>query len=119
MKTHNLFISRGKGKANYYIASIDLNTPPLDLSTPPLEILDRIKALNKREHDKSKIETIVLDICNLRAMKASELAEYFQKEESYFKRKYLSNLISEKKLKYLHPEMINHPEQAYLTNNWA
>ena len=98
MKTHNLFISRGKGKANYYIASIDLNTPPLDLSTPPLEILDRIKALNKREHDKGKIETIVLDLCNLRATKASELAEYFQKEESYFKRKYLSNLISEKKL---------------------
>ena len=133
LKTQNLFISRGKGKATYYIAGIDLNTPPPDLNTPPpdlntpplnlsappLEILDRIKALNKREHDKGKIETIILDLCNLRAMKASEIAGYFQKEESYFKRKYLSNLISEKRLKYLHPEMINHPEQAYLTNNRA
>lgn len=133
LKTQNLFISRGKGKATYYIAGIDLNTPPPDLNTPPpnlntpplnlsappLEILDRIKALNKREHDKGKIETIILDLCNLRAMKASEIARYFQKEESYFKRKYLSNLISEKRLKYLHPEMINHPEQAYLTNNRA
>jgi ATP-dependent DNA helicase RecG len=126
LKTQNLFISRGKGKATYYIAGIDLNTPPPDLNTPPLnlsapplEILDRIKALNKREHDKGKIETIILDLCNLRALKASEIAGYFQKEESYFKRKYLSNLISEKRLKYLHPEMINHPEQAYLTNNRA
>ena len=126
LKTLNLFISRGKGKATYYIAGIDLSTlppdlstPPPDLSTPPLKILDRIKALNKREHDKGKIETIILDLCNLRAMKASEIAGYFQKEESYFKRKYLSNLISEKRLKYLHPEMINHPEQAYLTNNRA
>ena len=133
LKTLNLFISRGKGKATYYITGIDLSTlpvdlstppldlstPPLDLSAPPLKILDRIKALNKREHDKGKIETIILDLRNLRAMKASEIAGYFQKEESYFKRKYLSNLISEKRLKYLHPEMINHPEQAYLTNNRA
>jgi len=50
-------------------------------------------------------------------MKAAEIARYFHKEESYFKRKYLSNLIAGKKLKYLYPEMINHPEQAYLTNN--
>lgn len=49
-------------------------------------------------------------------MKATEIAGYFQKEESYFKRKYLSTMIAEKKLKYLYPEMINHPEQAYLTN---
>ena len=31
----------------------------------------------------------------------------------------MSELIAEKKIKYLHPEMVNHPEQAYLTNNLA
>lgn len=31
--------------------------------------------------------------------KASEIAGYFQKEESYFKRKYLSCMIAEKKTK--------------------
>ena len=31
----------------------------------------------------------------------------------------LSKLIYTKELKYIHPEMINHPEQAYLTNNQA
>ena len=131
LKTYNLLNSKGKGKATYYVAGKnlstppqdlstppqDLSTPPQDLNTPPQEILERIKVLNKREHDKGKIESIILDLCNLKPMKAAEIAGYFQKEESYFKRKYLSNMIAEKKLKYLHPDMINHPEQAYITNS--
>lgn len=137
LKSHNLLKSKGKGKATYYVAGnalstslpvlstppqdlstppLDLNTPPLDLSTPPLEILEQIKTLKKREHNKAKIEAIIMDLCKWKPLKASEIAKYFQKEESYFKRKYLSTMIAEKKLKYLHPEMINHPEQAYLTN---
>ena len=152
LKSLNLLMSKGQGKATYYVAghalsspapglstppqSIstlpfdrlstppqDLSTPPQDLSTPlqdlstPLqEILERIGALNKREHDKSKVEAIIMDLCRLKPLKASEIAGYFHKEESYFKRKYLSNMIAEKKLKYLYPEMRNHPEQAYSTN---
>jgi len=138
LKTYNLLNSKGKGKATYYVAGKELSppaseisTPPQELSTPPQEIstplqeistplqkiLERIAALKKREHDKGKVESIILDLCSLKPMKAIEVARYFQKEESYFKRKYLSNMIAEKKLQYLHPEMINHPEQAYLTNN--
>jgi ATP-dependent DNA helicase RecG len=139
LKTYNLLKSKGKGKATYYVAgdglistsppdlstpapdlstpAPDLSTPAPDLSTPPLEILERISALKKREHDKAKVEAIIMDLCKWKPIKASEIAGYFKKEESYFKRKYLSKMIAEKKLKYLHPEMINHPEQAYLTNN--
>jgi len=50
LKTHNLFISRGKGKATYYIACIDLNTPPLDLSTPPLNLNTPPLDLNTPPH---------------------------------------------------------------------
>lgn len=131
LKSYNLLNAKGKGKATYYVAGKDLNTLPQDLSTPPQDlsalpqdlsappqaILDRIRTLNKREHDKGKIESIILDLCSLKPMKATEIAGYFQKEESYFKRKYLSNMIAERKLKYLHPDMINHPEQAYITNS--
>lgn len=138
LKTYNLLKSKGKGKATYYVGGdglstlapnlstplpdlstppLDLSTPPSGLSTPPQEILERIKDLNKREHDKGKVESIITDLCKLKPWKASEIAAYFNKEEAYFKRKYLSTLIAEKKLKYLHPEMINHPEQAYITNN--
>jgi ATP-dependent DNA helicase RecG len=138
LKAWNLINSKGKGKATYYVAgdilsappqeistplpdlktpATGLSTPPQEISTPPHEILERINALNKREHDKRKVESIILDLCSLKPMKAAEIAGYFQREEAYFKRKYLSGMIAEKKLKYLHPEMINHPEQAYLTNN--
>lgn len=138
LKTYNLLKSRGKGKATYYVAgdelsvllpelstpppdlkapATELSTPPAEINTPPREILERINALNKREHDKRKVESIILDLCSLKPMKAAEIARHFNRKEAYFKRKYLSGMIAEKKMKYLYPEMINHPEQAYLTNN--
>lgn len=145
LKAYNLLISKGRGKSTYYVpgqalsAPTDilstpppgLSTPPADLSTPPpglstppsnlsappQEILDRINNLNEREHDTAKVEGIVMDLCRLRPMKAIEIAAYLNKTEGYVKRKYLSEMIGTKKLKYLHPEMINHPEQAYLANS--
>ncbi|MEI6048817.1 MAG: ATP-binding protein [Bacteroidota bacterium] len=138
LKTYNLLNSKGKGKATYYVAGNGISAPPHELSAPateisappqelsapaneistqPNEILERIEQLNQREHDSEKVKSIILDLCAIRAMKAIEIAGYLNKGEGYVKRKYLSNMIAEKKLKYLHPEMINHPEQAYLTNN--
>jgi ATP-dependent DNA helicase RecG len=138
LKAYNLLNSKGKGKATYYVAGNGLSAPPQELSTPvpelsappldlsapvpeistlPNEILERIEQLNQREHDIEKVISIILDMCAIRAMKAIEIASYLNKGEGYVKRKYLSDMIADKKLKYLHPEMINHPEQAYLTNN--
>lgn len=140
LKGYELLISKGKGKATYYVAGNGLSTPAQNLSAPateisapaqdlsasatdistlPKEILERIEQLNQREHDTEKVKGIILDICAIRAMKAIEIAAYLNKGEGYVKRKYLSDMISEKKLKYLHPEMTSHPEQAYLTNNRA
>ena len=138
LKTYNLLNSKGKGKATYYVAGIELSAPPQELSAPvpeisappqelsapvneistlPKEILERIEQLNQREHDIEKVKSIILDMCAIRAMKAIEIAGYLNKGEGYVKRKYLSDMIAEKKLKYLHPDMINHPEQAYITNS--
>lgn len=100
----------------------DLSTPVQDLSTPPLEmekvlqtIVQKIEVLNKREHDSDKVKEIIIELCGLKPMKASEIASYFKKGEGYIKRKYLSEMIKEKQLSYLYQEMLNHPEQAYLT----
>ena len=138
LKTHTLLNPKGKGKATYYVAGIGLSTLPQELSAPvpeisappqelsaPVneistltkEILERIEQLNQREHDIEKVKSIILDMCAIRAMKAIEIAGYLNKGEGYVKRKYLSDMIAEKKLKYLHPDMINHPEQAYITNS--
>lgn len=117
LKAYNLLNSKGKGKATYYVAGNGLSAPVLEISTLPNEILERIEQLNQREHDIENVISIILDLCAICAMKAIEIASYLNKGEGYVKRKYLSDMIADKKLKYLHPEMINHPEQAYLTNN--
>jgi len=152
LKGYNLLISKGKGRATYYIPAEVLNTPPLGLSTPPPslstppselstpatglstppselstplletlpeEIQSAIKNLGKRVNDAEMLRSLILKICSIRPFKTTELAEILGKREDYLKRKFLRELIASKELKYLHPEMINHPNQAYLTNNRA
>jgi len=92
----------------------ELSASPQELSAPPQELLDRIAQLNQREHDVGKIKAIIKDLCAIRAMKAVEIASYLNKGDDYIKRKYLTVMIQEGELIYLYPEMINHPEQAYL-----
>ncbi len=137
LKSYDFLIPKGKGKAAYYVAGTKLSTPPQDLSTPlqdlstppqdlstppqglstpPQELLERIEQLNQREHDETKVQNLIQELCSIRPMKAIEIADFLKKGESYVKRKYLSEMIKRKKLIYLHPEMINHPEQAYKTD---
>ncbi len=80
-----------------------------------LFIIQKIELLNQREHDAEKIKEIIFDLCKLKPLKAVEIAAYFKKGESYIKRKYIREMIKDKKLTYLYPEMLNHPEQAYLS----
>ena len=136
LKDFGLLSQKGKGKSTYYIAGEklsappqelsappqelsappqELSAPPQELSTPPQELLDRIAQLNQREHDAGKIKAIIKDLCAIRAMKAVEIALYLNKGDDYIKRKYLTVMIQEGELIYLYPEMINHPEQAYIT----
>jgi len=152
LKGYNLLISKGKGRATYYIPAEVLNTPPSELntppselntpplglstppsvlstppsvlSTPPLEYIPEniqleIKTLGKRVNDAVILKNLILKICLIKPFKSTELAEILGKREDYIKRKFLGEMITAKQLKYLHPEMINHPNQAYLTNNRA
>src|SRR5690606_2145614 len=102
-----------------------LNTPAKKLNTPvqhtntslrnnlPNELIQKIDALGKRVNDKSIIKNIIIEICKEGIYKSKEIAEIVGKREDYIKRSFLSELINEGRLIYLHPEMINHPEQAY------
>ena len=143
LKNAELVDSKGKGKATYYVSGAKLipliiennthgsdinthgsgvNTHGSDLFKQPL-ILDipsvlqaEILQLRKREQDPKKIQAIILKICSIRPMKSEELAIIFQKREDYIRKKYLTPLLEQNKIKYLYPEMLKHPDQAYLTN---
>lgn len=56
-----------------------------------------------------------MKLCAERSLKATEIAKIFNREEDYFKRKYLSGMIAKGELVYTYPDMINHPDQAYMT----
>ncbi|MFW5758928.1 MAG: hypothetical protein ACOC4J_03650 [Bacteroidota bacterium] len=104
-----------------------LSTPPLGLSTPPgglktpvrekisNDLADKIDTLGKRVNDETVLTNLIKEICCYGSFKSSEIAELLGKREDYIKRKFLSPMIGAGELEYLYPEMINHPEQAYLT----
>lgn len=99
-----------------------LSTPALDLNTHPIEkisqeLRDEINQLGKRINDNKKLRDIIGKICTNQYFKSTEIAEILSKREDYIKRKFLSDMIKKEELVYLHPEMINHPEQAYKTKN--
>ncbi|MCF8367376.1 MAG: hypothetical protein K9H16_16425 [Bacteroidales bacterium] len=91
-----------------------VSTQPLYMEIPQ-EILDEIASLRKKEHNFGKVSDLILKVCNIKCMTSNDIALIFNKREDYLRRKYLNKLIAEKKLRYLYPEMINHPYQAYLT----
>ena len=96
----------------------DLSTPVQDLSTPPPieeDLQKQIDLLNQREHNTEKVKDIIRKICQQGSVKAIHIAQLLGKREDYIKKKYLSEMIKSGELEYLYPEMINHPEQAYLT----
>jgi len=94
--------------------------PPLVSTQPqleiPKEVLDEISKMKKRINDEHKVMEIIKKLCSIRALTSDEIAGVLKKREDYIRRKYLTQMIEGKKLNYLHPEMINHPEQAYITN---
>jgi len=87
-----------------------LNELPADLKTKVFE-------LKERESDLQKVNDIIKEICKIRPFRLVEIASLLQKGDNYISRKYLKPMIDSGDLKFAFPEMINHPEQAYVANN--
>lgn len=135
----DLLNQKGKSKFTYYTTSellksyiskeeeflsalpSELSAPPLELSAPPLEndipaeLKQLIESLGKRTNDKEKITNVILQLCAHKPMKSKVIAHVLGKTEKYIFREFLKPLLDDKKLNYTIPDMINHPNQAYIT----
>ena len=80
------------------------------------ELKERLDALGQREHNERKIKSLIIALCSVRPMKRSEIARWLKRDENYVKNKFLKQMVADRQLRYLHPDVINHPEQAYLAN---
>lgn len=82
----------------------------------PFRLQGKIYTLKERESFEI-LEEIILEICNVRPFRLAELGSILGKGDNYLSRKYLKPLIESDKLKFLHSDMINHPNQAYEKKN--
>ncbi len=94
-----------------------VNQQPLNDNGHPFsqELLNKIAQLKKREHNLNIIKDIILDLCSIQPMKVTEIAKILKRSEYYIRTKFLYSMISNGELQYLYPEMVNHPNQAYIT----
>ncbi|MDH8702682.1 hypothetical protein M2138_002050 [Dysgonomonadaceae bacterium PH5-43] len=142
MSNMRLLDQKGKNKFTYYvpgerlIALIPnknaqkavLSAPPQVLSALPqklsalpqniqeqyVRIQERIESLPPRVNDKQVLSEIICDLCALCTMKLSELAQLVHRTEKYILRSFVKPLLRNKQIVYKEPDMINHPEQAYI-----
>lgn len=100
----------------------NLSTLPVDLSALPdaslnklSGLMDQINNLPQRINDKSLLANLILQLCEIHTFKLNELAEIIGKSDKYILREFIKPLLNEKRINYKYPDMINHPDQAYLT----
>jgi ATP-dependent DNA helicase RecG len=81
----------------------------------PADIRSRILELGSRPGE--KIRSLILELCSIRALPASQLAAILgNRNPRALKREHLEPMRSSGQLVYLYPDMERHPQQAYLTN---
>lgn len=98
-------------------SDLDANASDLDANTSDLPALlqSRIAALTPKAR-KDKLWPVILWLCAIRPCKADELASLLNRQITHLKNAHLSPMREQQGLlEYLHPEVINHPEQAYRT----
>jgi ATP-dependent DNA helicase RecG len=72
-------------------------------------------ARNKQRLKASEMNELILKLCDIKPLTLKELSELLNRKPDPLRKKYLSKLVTEEKLKLLYPNQINHPKQAYLT----
>ena len=82
----------------------------------PLKLRNKIKKLSKREVNYENVTSIILDLCHLQPMTIPEIAYYIKRNPRYIST-YISKLRVQNKLLLFYPNIKNHPQQKYISNN--
>ncbi len=84
----------------------------LDGSDLP-EFLDQMIVSLTLKSRKENLWPVILHLCALKPRSAEELAKLLHRKANPLKTKNLNKMRKEGLITYVHPEVINHPEQAY------
>lgn len=105
-----------------------LKTPATGVKTPATpsrqvllheldeETRSRVLSLKKRQTDPDILIELIRVLCQRRPCSNQELAILLDREEKGLRRTFLKPMVADGKLRYKYPEVISHPNQAYITN---
>lgn len=106
-------------------SDLDANTGDLDANTGDLgantgdlpEPLRHALATLSPKARQDKLWPLILWLCALRPQRAEQLAQHLGRQVKTLKSSHLNPLREQQGLlQYRHPEVINHPQQAYVTS---
>ena len=102
-------------QARTEIPQVVVQIPQIGIEDFSHELQQELRALGKRCR-RSRLSILTLKLCSQHPLTRQNLAELLHRDESNLKKLILKPLIESQKLRYLIPEMVKHPRQAYITN---
>lgn len=137
LKALDLLSARGIGSKTFYVAGQALNKaatqdtaafqPNLEGMSDNLEGMHRISVNDLPVQLRKTVQTIALgarvqpdqakkiivELCRWRPLSSTEIASLLGRSTKHVTDAYLYPMIKEGMLKYVHPDMVNHPQQKY------
>jgi ATP-dependent DNA helicase RecG len=138
LRTANLLSDRGGGNRAYYVPGPELlarmpDAPNLGVNSQGLPTkstgsnediaLDKIPAHLRKDIKNIQLgqrlslelaRKILVDLCSWRPLSGAQIASLLSLNSAYLTQTYLSVLVKEGNLRYLHPDQPNHPAQKYV-----
>ena len=133
MRDAGLLEMKGRGKATYYVpgdrfpaakhettppqaqttAPQGQTTAPLAQTTAPLpkDLVSDLAALG-RKAPRERVVELMVRLCSCRAMTKDDLVKYLKRSDATVK--HIAASLVGTRLSYLYPEVIHHPNQAYV-----
>ena len=126
MRDAGLLEMKGRGKATYYVPGDRFpiakheTTPPQAQTTPPQgqttaplpkDLVSDLAALG-RKAPRERVVELMVRLCSCRAMTKDDLVKYLKRSDATVK--HIAASLVGTRLSYLYPEVIHHPNQAYV-----
>ena len=126
MRDAGLLEMKGRGKATYYVpgdrfpaAKHETTAPQAQTTAPqgqttiplPKDLVSDLAALG-RKAPRERVVELMVRLCSCRAMTKEDLMKYLNRSEATIR--HIATSLLGKRLAYLYPEVIHHPNQAYV-----
>ena len=112
MRDAGLLEMKGMGKATYYVPGDRFPIAKHETTAPIPKDLESDLAALGRKAPRERVVELMVRLCSCRAMTKEDLMKYLNRSEATIR--HIATSLLGKRLSYLYPEVIHHPNQAYV-----